>query len=151
MFREHAAGLNVPLRYLMKGNAELPEYRPHARVPEEKRATEYLANERTFLAWIRTSIALISLGFVITRLALWAHIVLKDLPHSKNWSTSSVIGLGMMAIGAIVALLAAWRYRVVNCAIDEGRVKADHGLVYLVTVLVVVLAGSIFAFMLLTE
>jgi putative membrane protein len=124
----------------------------HARVPEEKRATEYLANERTFLAWIRTSIALISLGFVITRLALWAHVALKGMPEdSKHLSTSSVIGLGMMAIGAVIAMLAAWRYRVVNCAIDEGHVKADHGLVYLVTVLVVLLAGTILVFMLLNE
>ncbi len=45
-------------------------HRPHANVPEEKRATEYLANERTFLAWIRTSIAVISFGFVITRFGI---------------------------------------------------------------------------------
>jgi len=36
-------------------------------MPEDRKATEYLANERTFLAWIRTSIAVISLGFVIAK------------------------------------------------------------------------------------
>jgi uncharacterized membrane protein YidH (DUF202 family) len=36
-------------------------------LPEDKRATEYLANGGTFLAWIRTSIAVISLGFVIAK------------------------------------------------------------------------------------
>jgi putative membrane protein len=52
-----------------------PDSKPpvHARVPEEKRATEYLANERTFLAWIRTSIAVISFGFLITRVPEWIH------------------------------------------------------------------------------
>ena len=31
----------------------------------------YLASERTFLAWIRTSISLMGFGFVIARFALW--------------------------------------------------------------------------------
>src|SRR5262249_5560162 len=34
-------------------------------VPEENRAAEHLANERTFLAWVRTNIALLSLGFLL--------------------------------------------------------------------------------------
>ena len=38
---------------------------------EDKKATEYLANERTFLAWIRMSIAIISLGFVIAKFDVW--------------------------------------------------------------------------------
>jgi len=39
-------------------------------VQEEKLATEFLANERTFLAWVRTSIAVISLGFVVAKFGL---------------------------------------------------------------------------------
>ena len=42
-----------------------------AKIHEDKIATEYLANERTFLAWIRTSIAVISLGFVIAKFSVW--------------------------------------------------------------------------------
>ena len=42
-----------------------------AALSDEKRATEYLANERTFLAWSRTSIAIISLGFVVAKFSLW--------------------------------------------------------------------------------
>ena len=33
--------------------------------------TELLANERTFLAWVRTSIAVMGLGFVVARFGLW--------------------------------------------------------------------------------
>jgi uncharacterized membrane protein YidH (DUF202 family) len=32
---------------------------------------EYLANERTFLAWLRTCIAIIGLGFVVARFGLF--------------------------------------------------------------------------------
>jgi putative membrane protein len=125
----------------------------HARVPEEKRATEYLANERTFLAWIRTSIAVISFGFLITRVPEWIHrsIAPGEQPSIGRIRTSFVIGLAMMAFGAVGAVLAAWRYHIVNRAIDEGRVKPDRGLVILVTVLVVLLTTGMITFMLLNE
>lgn len=37
------------------------------KIPSDKLTTEYLAAERTFLAWVRTSIAVITLGFVVAR------------------------------------------------------------------------------------
>ena len=53
--------------------------KPAAPIHEEKRATEYLANERTFLAWVRTSIAVISLGFVVSKFSVWfAGVVAAD-------------------------------------------------------------------------
>jgi putative membrane protein len=132
-----------------------PDSKPptHARVPEEKRATEYLSNERTFLAWIRTSIAVITFGFLITRVPEWLHRAAAPgaQPSTGRISTSLVMGLAMMAFGAVGAVLAAWRYHIVNRAIDEGRVKPDRGLVILVTVLVVLLTIGMIAFMLLNE
>ena len=124
-----------------------------ARVPEEKRATEYLANERTFLAWIRTSISVISFGFLITRVPEWLRHATApgEQPGTGRISTSFVMGLGMMAFGAVGAVLAAWRYHNVNRAIAEGRVKPDRGLVILVTVLVVLLTTGMIIFMLLNE
>ena len=132
-----------------------PSFRPpaHASVSEEKRATEYLANERTFLAWIRTSIAVITFGFLITRVPEWIQHTTApgEAPGTTRIGTSFVMGLGMMAFGAVVAILAAWRYHIVNRAIAEGHVKPDRGLIILVTALVVVLTMGMIAFMLLHE
>src|SRR5438067_10947781 len=98
----------------------------HASVPSEKRATEYLANERTFLAWIRTSIAVISAGIVISRLATWfRHLSLSGNEAPKPNNFSFVVGSAMIMLGGVVALLAVWRYHVVNRSIAEGRVKPD--------------------------
>ena len=62
---------------------------------------DYLALERTFLAWSRTSSALISLGVLITQL-----FVLKDVDPVKG----KVIGAVISCSGIIVNLLGCIRY-----------------------------------------
>ena len=124
-----------------------------ATIDEAKRATEYLANERTFLAWIRTSLAIISLGFVVAKFSLWLRELAVQLaPHIQTAHTgaSMPIGVTMMALGGALAVLAAWRYHVVNRAIEHGNVSADRGLVILVTVMVALLCAAMIVYMLLT-
>jgi putative membrane protein len=72
----------------------------------------YLAQERTFLAWIRTGIALMGFGLVVAHFELFA-----DQPHITQ-SASGVaphrpslwFGTALVAIGAVVNLFSAWRY-----------------------------------------
>ena len=118
-------------------------------VPEDRLATEYLANERTFLAWIRTSVSIISLGFVIAKFRVWmqdmgpsppTHLIL----HGQT-RESALVGIGMVSLGALIAILAAWRYHVVNRQIEAGKVTADRGLIILVTILVAGLAAAMIA------
>ncbi len=56
----------------------------------------------------------------------------------------------MMILGALLAVLAAWRYHVVNLQIQRGKVSADRALIILVTVLVVLFAAAMVATMLST-
>ena len=125
----------------------------HVRIAEDKRATEYLANERTFLAWVRTSIAVISLGFVVTKFSVWLReLMLRLDPHARIERTgaSLPIGVTLMALGGALVVPAARRYWVVNHSIERGKVSADHGLVILVTVMVTMLALAMIIYMLLT-
>lgn len=122
-------------------------------ISEDKKAVEYLANERTFLAWIRTSIAIMSLGFVVAKFGLW----LSELGSPVNapsqahrTSASGPMGIAMAALGGVLAVLAAWRYHVVNRAIEHGEVKADRGLVWLVTIMVALLALAMLIYILIT-
>ena len=124
-----------------------------ATIDEAKRATEYLANERTFLAWIRTSLAIISLGFVVAKFSLWLRELTVQLApqiQTPQTGASMPIGVTMMALGGVLAVLAAWRYHVVNRAIEHGNVSADRGLVILVTVMVALLCVAMIVYMLLT-
>lgn len=120
----------------------------HREVPEGHRASEHLDNERTFLAWVRTTVALISLGFVIARLsptlgaagaASASRVVSKALPA----------GIVLIVFGAVVTVLAAWRYDRVNRQIEAGLIKTDRGMVWIVTVLIAVLAVATVVYLLL--
>lgn len=127
--------------------------RKQATIDETRRATEYLANERTFLAWLRTGIAIISLGFVVAKFSLWLHELALGLgPRVQTYQSgaSMPIGLAMMALGGLVTVLAAWRYHIVNRAIDRGIVSADRGLIILVTVMVTVLCVAMMGYLLVT-
>jgi putative membrane protein len=112
-------------------------------IPDDKKATEHLANERTFLAWVRTSVAIMSLGFVVAKFGLWLRELASHLSSTAagpglGWS--GPMGMGMIAFGGALALLAAWRFHVVNRQIDAGRVSVDRGLVMLVAVALSLLA-----------
>ena len=122
-------------------------------LPEDRKATEYLANERTFLAWIRTSIAIITLGFVIAKFGVWLREIATRLaPQTPIRSSGMSLPLGvvMMALGGALAVIASWHYHLVNLAIERGEVRANRGLIVIVTVAVALLAVMMIAYMLLT-
>jgi putative membrane protein len=124
-----------------------------AEISSDKQATEYLANERTFLAWIRTCIAVISLGFVIARFGVWLREFASRLdPKSEVHSTgfSLVAGVVMMALGCLLSILAAWRYRAINLAISRGEYKVDSALVLLVSGSVAFLGATMIAYLVMT-
>lgn len=69
--------------------------------------SDHLANERTFLAWVRTGVALIGFGFVIAKFALFISI----LKGAKSLSSSSVTyGEIMIILGGIVIIYGLYSY-----------------------------------------
>jgi putative membrane protein len=77
--------------------------------------SDHLANERTFLAWIRTSIAIMGFGFVVVKFALFIKqlsLVLttkQTVLPGKGYSTQ--IGILLVAGGAFMAMYSYLRYR----------------------------------------
>jgi len=77
-------------------------------------ASDHLANERTFLAWIRTSIALMGFGFVVVKFSLFVkQLSLAVTGHAvvTGKGFSGVIGMCLVAIGALTALTGFLRYK----------------------------------------
>src|SRR2546430_16157523 len=94
--------------------------------------TELLANERTFLAWVRTSIAVMGLGFVVARFGLWIQDLASNVnPRIQLKSTGLSLPLGeiMIGLGGLLTAPAGWGYYIVNRAIETGENKTDPGMV----------------------
>jgi putative membrane protein len=126
---------------------------PKSAVSDYQKGSEHLAAERTFLAWIRTSISVISLGFVIAKFGVWLRELSQQVQpgaHVHQTSASLPIGIGMMAIGGVLTILALWHYHAVNLAIEQGTVRANRGLVVAVAVTVASLALLIIIYLLVT-
>ena len=61
-----------------------------------------LANDRTFLAWLRTGIALFGLGFVVAKVAL---IVQPDSTRLENKDLYSAVGVLIVLCGAALVVV----------------------------------------------
>ncbi len=90
----------------------------------EVRAADALANERTYLAYVRTALAFVAFGFVVARFALFsreisvvAHI---SVPHV---GTSKAFRIGMVIAGVAVAIAGAFRYAATDRALRQGRAR----------------------------
>ena len=91
-------------------------------VENSNRARDHLANERTFLAWVRTSVAVVVFGFAIGRFAI-AMRQLTEFQGRGSRTTGLSVWMGMSAILAGVAMMVAGlaRYRRTRSQLDEGK------------------------------
>lgn len=90
-----------------------------------------MANERTFLAWIRTSIGIMAFGFVVERFGLFLKQIAYVLGQTGSLGFpaeqkppqagySAFFGIALVALGALMGVLAFVRYKKVEKQIDEG-------------------------------
>ena len=120
---------------------------------ESGRATDHLANERTFLAWIRSALALLGLGFVVAKFGFWLRqIALLESHHSASGSGGSlVIGLGLLAFGALTAGVGLLRYRTARHALEAGTFVPAGRTVDLTAAAVIALTVLLMGYLLLNH
>lgn len=116
-----------------------------ARVPKVDRQREHQANERTFLAWLRTSITLIGFGFAIARFGLFLRQLQTTLVEQESspqpLPSSDLLGIGLVIVGIGVILLAAWHYNQVFWQIERGCYRPNRRMVWMITTVVVILGS----------
>jgi uncharacterized membrane protein YidH (DUF202 family) len=110
----------------------------------------HMANERTFLAWIRTAVGIMAFGFVVEKFSLFlkylAHYLVQSPPTGKPalqpapWSPgySSLLGMVLIGLGALMGVLAFVRYKRTERQIDED---AYHPSLILDIMLTIVIAS----------
>ncbi len=88
----------------------------------------HMANERTYLAWIRTSVAIMAFGFVVEKFSLFvkqmAYYLGKEAsPPQPGYS--SIIGIILVGLGVVMGVLAYIRYKTVERQIEDDTFKSS--------------------------
>jgi len=86
---------------------------PAKQVGISKKVSDHLANERTFLAWIRTGLATIAFGFVVERL--------KGNTSVIPYHLSSFFGVCLTVLGVIMMIVALLEFLNNRLSIDAER------------------------------
>jgi uncharacterized membrane protein YidH (DUF202 family) len=99
----------------------------------------HMANERTFLAWIRTSISIMAFGFVVEKFSLFVkqlsyYLGKEATPPPAGYS--SVLGIILVGLGAIMGVLAYFRYKTVERQINNDTYEPSTLLGILLTLAV---------------
>jgi len=110
------------------------------------KVTAHLANERTYLAWVRTGVAVIVLGFAVARFGLALTSPVEVLPGLRY---SSVVGITLVFLGGVIELFAFFRYRNNQKMISENRYKTTSSAEAILSIAVFLLAILILARLLL--
>ena len=117
------------------------------------KVTDHLANERTFLAWVRTALGLIGLGFVLARMGLFLRrfaLTASELAPTRPGSDLAgdaraghefvVTGVVFLVLGTAFAAASGWSYGRNRRAIDADSFEPARGPVAVLTA-VVLLGG----------
>ena len=85
-------------------------------------ARDHLANERTFLAWMRTALALLGFGAVLVRLRFL-------LPHElQGHSHGAQLGLAFGLVGLALVPLSTWQFLQTRRALEADSFKSSIAL-----------------------
>ena len=112
--------------------------------------SEHLANERTVLAWIRTAIAVMTLGIAINRFSLFLLEFSRTVPGGRTVNIhAEEAGTGIVGLGVVLILGAIWHYLRVARMIDAGNYQALRSPIVAAALAVLVLGGASLVWLLL--
>lgn len=93
--------------------------------------SDHAANERTFLAWVRTAIAIMAFGFLVEKFDLF--LQLARAPAALRAATRSsphigeVAGIGLMVFGLAIVVVATVRFLKTAKVIDDPAQHVGPG------------------------
>ncbi len=99
-----------------------------------KHYTDHAANERTFLAWVRTAIAVMAFGFLIERFDIFLATVASGaqsrplLLHGQRFANEA--GLAFILLGVAMIVVAAVRFFRVAKEIDKEEAVPSSGVLF---------------------
>jgi putative membrane protein len=125
--------------------------RPEREAPSNPNlARDQLANERTLLAWIRTSIAIMGLGFVVARFGLYIGELRQESPRTHATGIATIFGTALVVCGAVLIVLATARYVRTGEGLERNVYRWSPGAAYGLAAIVVAVAALLAIFLVAT-
>jgi putative membrane protein len=116
---------------------------------DRTQAREHLANERTALAWTRTSITLIGLGFAVARFGLFLQRT--SVASQGESRTSTILGVALVAAGLFAAGAAMVRFVRARRQIRQRAFRPEAWLETVLTAVTASLGVALVAYLLTTS
>jgi putative membrane protein len=113
-------------------------------------ARDHLANERTFLAWVRTGVAIVVFGFAIGRFAVAIRQWMQLEGHGHVVPTAGLsvwFGTAAIIAGVLVCLMGLVRYRQTRQQIDSGNFQPVGFLIDLVGIVTALFGLALAAYL----
>ena len=115
---------------------------------------EHMANERTFLSWIRTGIGIMVFGFVIVKFSSFVNQLpasfFKDSTLPKNGFTI-FIGIGLVLTGALTILLSYFKYKQTHKLLQKGEYLYSTLLLTVLTVVIFLMSMIIITYLIMAS
>lgn len=108
---------------------------------------DHSANERTFLAWIRTSIAIMAFGFVVGKFTVFLNYLSLSLnqPPVNDAPGAALLGLALLVLGSVVIATATVRFVLLEREIDRPDRKPPSVVLNVVLAFMLILTGVLLA------
>ncbi len=116
---------------------------------DSAKATNHMANERTYLAWVRTAITIIALGFVVAKFQLLINELSPSAPTSSI-HLSLTIGVILVAVGGSLQVLALSRFKKNKAMIKAGRYEPASTIETIVSSTIFIVALLLIVYLLVT-
>jgi putative membrane protein len=115
--------------------------------------SDHAANERTFLAWVRTAIAVMAFGFLVEKFDLFLELAAPSLAGRTlslpGQKFGNIAGLALIVLGTAMVVLAAIRFLITAKQIDSDEEVAGPGarIDMALAVLLTLLGGALFVYL----
>jgi putative membrane protein len=85
----------------------------------------FFAAERTLLAWVRTGLGLVAMGFVVAKFGLFLRLVRAPADHADH-SWAVPVGVALALLGALASGIAAWQHRRFARTLTPGELPRNY-------------------------